>query len=175
MGEVQGDRAVFKVHINATMEEVWHELTKTDEVQKAMYNCRMHTTGLGPGGAYQMRTPNGKHTMVLGEILEIDPPRYLKQTFRFAQYDDPPCTLIYELKEASQGGVDFSLVIENLPEGTKTAKGMLQGGDFICKNLKSILETGKPPLATRMMYVMFGLLGAFLPKRTRVENWPLKG
>ena len=50
---------------------------------------------------------------------------------------------------------------------------MQQGGDAILKALKAIAETGRPPLATRLMYVAFDWLEFVLPKRTRSEHWPL--
>jgi len=50
---------------------------------------------------------------------------------------------------------------------------MQQGGDMILKTLKTIAETGQPPLGTRLMYSAFDLLEFVLPKRTRREHWPL--
>lgn len=51
--------------------------------------------------------------------------------------------------------------------------GMMKGGDFILKNLKAIVETGKPPLGTRLMYAMFGALEFVLPAKSKSEHWPL--
>jgi hypothetical protein len=50
---------------------------------------------------------------------------------------------------------------------------MQRGGTFILTNLKSITETGRPPLGTRLMYWMFDKLEFVLPKTTRTERWPL--
>lgn len=61
-----------------------------------------------------------------------------------------------------------------LPVGTKTATEMERGGMFIVNNLKSIVETGRPPLGTRLMYALFGALEFVLPKKTKSENWPLR-
>ena len=44
---------------------------------------------------------------------------------------------------------------------------------MILKTLKSIAESGRPPLGTRLMYAAFGLLEFVLPKRTKTEFWPL--
>ena len=78
-----GEKAVFKVHIKGTIDEVWHEITKTDELQVAMFNTRMHTNGLEPGGKIHMRSGNGKYTGVVGEVLEFDPPNRFVHTFKF--------------------------------------------------------------------------------------------
>ncbi|MBI1900803.1 MAG: SRPBCC domain-containing protein [Planctomycetia bacterium] len=119
-----------------------------------------------------MRTKNGKYTGVVGEVLEFEPPHKYSHTFKFTNYDDPPCRVAYELKEVA-GGVEFSLIIDGMPKGTKTEKQMKQGGAMIVKTLKAIVETGKPPLFVRMLYVLFRVLEPLSPKRTRSENWPL--
>lgn len=176
MGETE--RAVFAIHINGTKEAVWREITKTDEPQGCFFNAVLHTKGLAPGNAYQMRSPDGRNVIVVGEVLACEPPNLLKQTLRFTQLDDPMCTVTYEIADAAQGGVDFTLTVDDMPVGTKTGKSMKGsgGGDFICKTLKQIVEKGKPSLTTRAMYGTFKLLGPVaLPKKTKAEHWPLDG
>jgi uncharacterized protein YndB with AHSA1/START domain len=164
------ERAVFKVFIRGSIEAVWHEITKTDEPQLCMFNMKLVTDGLRPGGQIRMRS--GKNTGVVGEVLEFNPPYRYVHTFRFTQYDDPPCTVIHELKEVA-GGVEYTLTHENMPIGTKTAKQMNQGGGLIVKTLKSVVERGRPPLGVRILYLLFKVLAPLTPKRCRSENWPL--
>lgn len=165
-------KAVFKVFIRGTIEAVWREITKTGDPQGCMFNTQLHTNGLRPGGQMRMRTKNGKYTVVAGEVLEFDPPHRYAHTFRFTQYDDPPCKVIYDLKEV-EGGVDFTLTIDDMPAGTKTAKQMSQGGSWIVNTLKRIVETGRPSFGIRILYRLFRALEFLSPKRTRTENWPL--
>ena len=165
--------AKFRVFIRGTMDQVWQELTKTDEVQKAMFNSRLHTPGLEPGAPIRMRSPSGKYTAVVGEVVECRKPLRFSHTFRFTNYDDPECTVIYDL-EQKDDGVEFTLTIEDLPEGTKTAKQMRQGGPWICNVLKSVVETGRPPVMARVLYPVMGALAPLTtPKRCRSSNWPL--
>ncbi|MBK7471663.1 MAG: SRPBCC domain-containing protein [Betaproteobacteria bacterium] len=164
--------AVFRIVIQADINRVWRELTKTDEAQGAVFNAWLHTTGLVPGGRLQMRTGTGKHVLVVGEVLEFDPPHRFVHSHRFTQYDDPVCQVAYELKPVA-GGVEVTLRVIGMPAGTPTAKAMQQGGDAILKSLKAIAETGAPPMGTRLMYAAFALLEFVLPKRTRSEHWPL--
>lgn len=164
--------AIFRIVINADIQRVWRELTKTDEAQGAIFNAWLHTTGLRPGGRMQMRTGSGKHVLVVGEILEVDPPHRFVHSHRFTQYDDPVCQVAYELKPVA-AGVEVTMRVSGMVAGTRTAKSMQQGGDMILKSLKAIAETGRPPLGTRVMYAAFGLMESVLPKRTRSENWPL--
>ncbi len=95
--------AIFRIVINADIQRVWRELTKTDEAQGAIFNAWLHTTGLRPGGRMQMRTGSGKHVLVVGEILEVDPPHRFVHSHRFTQYDDPVCQVAYELKPVAAG------------------------------------------------------------------------
>ncbi len=169
---VERETAVFRVFIEGTMDQVWRELTKTDEVQQAMFNSRMHTPGLEPGAPLHMRSPDGKFTAVVGRVIELDHPVKFSHTFRFTAYDDPECTVVYELQQ-KPGGVDFTLTVEDLPVGTRSGKQMASGGRFITKTLKSIVETGRPTMGARMLFVLFKLLAPLNPKRTRTEQWPL--
>jgi hypothetical protein len=89
------------------------------------------------------------------------------------QHDDPICRVTYLLKPVA-GGIEVTLTVDDLPVGTKTAKEMERGGMFILENLKSIVETGRTALGTRVIYAMFGALELLLPKKTRSENWPLR-
>jgi uncharacterized protein YndB with AHSA1/START domain len=164
---------VSKILIRGKIEDVWREITKTDEPQLAMFGAQMHRLTLGAGSPIRMRTPNGKYTSVVGEILEVNPPYRFSHTMRFTAYDDPYCTVTYELRETPEG-VEFTLTSKGVRAGTKTASNMTRGGDFIVKTLKSIVETGRPPLGTRLLYLMFALLTPFSPARSKSELWPLE-
>ena len=97
-----------------------------------------------------MRTGSGKHTLVVGEVLECSPPHRFVHTHRFTQYDDPLCQVSYDLKEVP-GGVQVTLRVAGVTAGSKTAKDMASGGTMIVNALKAICETGKPGVATRLI------------------------
>jgi len=164
---------LFRVVINAPIDRVWRELTKTGEAQGAIFNAWLHARGgLVPGAAMQMRTGSGKHTIVVGEVVECTPPHRFVHTHRFTQYEDPVCQVSYELEPVA-GGVQVTLRVTGVTAGTKTAKDMAGGGTMIVNTLKAICETGRPALGTRMMYAMFSALEFVLPARTKSEHWPL--
>ena len=175
-------RGVYRIVINGSQQAIFDELTSLDRPLAAIFNSRMviyDPTGasqprLRRGGRIQMRTVSGKHVVVDGDILEYDPPHRFVHTHRFTGHDDPVCIVTYELKPVA-GGIEVTLTVDDLPLGTKTAAEMQRGGDFILKNLKAIVETGRPPLATRIMYAVFGAMEFVLPARSRTENWPLEG
>jgi uncharacterized protein YndB with AHSA1/START domain len=164
--------AVFRIFVNADIQRVWRELTKTDEAQGAIFNAWLHTSGLVPGAPIQMRTGTGRHVLVEGEVVAFEPPHRYVHTHRFTQHDDPVCQVSYELKPVGDG-VEVTLRVIGLPADTATAKSMASGGPMILKSLKAIAETGRPPLSTRLMYWLFDHMEFVLPARTRSEHWPL--
>ena len=168
------NKAVFRIVIDGTMEAVFRELTKTGEPQGAVFNSMLtlDQPGLVRGRKMQMRTVSGEHAIVVGEVVEHSPPSRFAHTHRFTQYEDPSCTVVYDLRKV-EGGVEVTLTVEGIPAGTGTEKEMMKGGDFILKNLKAIVETGRPPFGTRLMYWMFGALEFVLPAKTKSGNWPI--
>ena len=165
-------RAIYRIVIDGSQQAIFDELTRTDRPLPAIFNARMHTTGLRPGGRMQMSTAGGGHVIVEGDILEYDPPRRFVHTHRFVQHDDPVCRVSYELRPVP-GGVEVTLTVDDLPVGTKSANEMQRGGDFILANLKATVETGRPTFTARVMYAVFGAMEFVLPARTRSEHWPL--
>lgn len=166
-------KAVYRIVIAGSQEAIFRELAGTDKPLGAIFNARMHTSGLKPGARMQMRTVSGDHVIVDAEVLEYDPPRRFAHTHRFTQHDDPVCKVTYELKPVP-AGIEVTLTVDDLPLGTKTESEMRKGGMFILENLKSIVETGRPPLGSRVMYTLFGALEFVLPAKTRSEHWPLE-
>ncbi len=163
---------MFRVEIAAPPEAVWQEITRTDAPIKAFFNSRMDAGALAPGATIAMRTPDGKYTGVVGKILEYDPPRRFAHTFRFTSYDEPECVVIYEL-HPTDTGTRFTLTIENLDMGTKTAKQMVQGGKLIVNTLKAVMETGSAPMGTRALFVLFKVMQPITPAKCKSEHWPV--
>lgn len=164
-------KSVFRVVIDAPIERVWAELTRTGEILPFFFNSRCDSSGLAVAAPVRMRSVDGKYTSVVGEVLEFDPPNRYSHTFRFTNLDDPPCKVTYELKTVA-GGTEFTLINEDVPAGTKTAKYMTQGGEFIVNNLKAVIETGRPTASGRFALFMMKLMTPFTPKRCRSEHWP---
>ena len=163
---------VFRIVIRGSVEDVWREITKTDEPIASFFNSRMDVSDLRPGSKLAMRTPNNAYTGVVGEILEVRPYQRFSHTFRFTHLDDPSCKVIYDLAPV-EGGVEFTLTVEDLPIGTKSAKQMIQGGTMIVKTLKAVIETGRPSLGTRALFALFRVMQPFTPNKSRTERWPV--
>jgi len=166
-------QAKFRVEIRGSIEDVWQEITRTDAPIAAFFNTRMEVGRLAAGSRLAMRSPDGKYTGVVGEILEYNPPHRFAHTFQFTQYDDPPCTVIYDLEKAGDA-VQFTLTVADMPVGTKTAKQMRQGGSMIVNTLKAVIETGRPALGTRVLFGVFKLMAPMTPKKCLSKNWPVE-
>jgi len=165
-------KAISTIFIKGSIDAVWREITKTGEPQQCFFNNVMHSTGLRPGAIIQMRSVSNKYVAVVGEVLEIDPPYLFSHTFKFTNFDDPYCKVTYKLKEVD-GGVEFTLISEDMAEGSKTEKQMTSGGEMIAKALRGIVEDGKPPLATRIIHRMISLMEGLTPAKCEVKNWPM--
>lgn len=165
-------KAFYQVFIKGTAEAVWREITKTDQIQQAFFNNWLEVKGLKPGSKFRMLTPSRKYAGVVGEVVEVIPPRRYVHTMRFTNFDDPAWTVIHEIKPAA-GGVEYSMTLENLPIGTKSAKQAAQGMVMIAKTLKALVETGRPSLGMRLLFKLFGVLEGLTPAKCRAENWPL--
>ncbi len=168
----ESNSARFRIFINARIEDVWREITQSEEPQPCFFNMKMHTNGKQAGEKMQMRTANGKYVGAVGEILEFDPPNRYAHTFRFTNLDDPPCKVIYELEE-KDGGVEFTMILDDLTPGTKSAKQMTGGANLILKTLKSVVEKGKVPFGMKMIHIISKLTGPLTPAKCKTANWPL--
>lgn len=161
----------FRVTINAPIHKVWAELTRTDSVLPFFFNGTCKTPGLAVGAPIRMVSKDEKYTSVVGDVVEFEPPYRYAHTFKFTNLDDPPCTVRYELKEV-EGGTEFTLINENVPAGTKSEKYMTSGGHFITKNLKAVVENGKPTVGGQFALFMMGLFAPLTPKTSLTKNWP---
>lgn len=166
------DRQVYKVTIAAPIETVWSELIKTTSPRPFFWNSSWDAPAMQPGSPYRILSADKKVVGVIGEILEMDPPRRLVTSFRLTSLDDPMSKVTYTLSEV-EGGVEFSLITENIVAGSKSEKSMDQGAKFIVENFKAYVETGKVTFGARMTLALFALMAPMTPKNLRAENWPL--
>lgn len=167
------DRGVYKVLIRAPIDTVWSELVNTATARPFFWNSAWDAKDMAPDNAYRMVSSNGKTVAVVGEILEIEPPRRLVTSFRLTAFDDPPSRVTYTLDETPEG-TEFTLITENVVAGSRSEKAMADGSEFIIANTKAFIESGKVTFGARLMLAAYKLMSPFTPKRMRAENWPLE-
>ena len=149
---------VYRVYIKATPQAIWDAITKPEWIQKYGYQAPAEYD-LRPGGAYRalpsqaMVEYGAPEVIIDGEVVEVDPPRRLVQTWRSLW--DPEMLaegytrLTWEIEEG-EGGVTRLTVSHDVTGAPKTAAqvdgavpGTGGGWSYILSDLKTLLETGK--------------------------------
>ena len=137
---------IYQVFIRATPEQIWDGITKPEFTSKYFYGTRAEYD-LRPGGAFRSLSGDSDEVLVEGEVLEVDAPRKLVQTWRFLY--DPELAgegftrVTWEI-EPEDGGITKLTAIHELEGAPKTAEHVSGGWSYILSGLKTLLETGKP-------------------------------
>jgi len=152
---------VWKINIRASVQDVWAELTKRGIVQRAMFDTVLESD-LKVGSKLAYRTPNGKRTFIVGDVLEADPPRRLVHTFAFIDLPDSPTRVMYELNDLG-GSVELVVTHDQFEGETPTFKRVSGGWPSILNNLKCVVEHGQVPFRTRLQYAMMKAMMVFMP------------
>jgi uncharacterized protein YndB with AHSA1/START domain len=151
---------IFQIYIKATPQAIWDAIVKPEWTERYGYGGRV-SYELKAGGAYvhrataEMKSMGMPDDMVVGKVVESDPPRKLVQTwhpkFSPEMIAEPETRLTYEIAEHS-GGVCALTIIHDTPGAPLVAAMVSGGGDpmkggggwpWILSDLKSLLETGK--------------------------------
>lgn len=158
---------VYRVWIKASAQTIWDAITKTEWTEKYGYTGLVDYD-LRPGGAMKVRATEqfraGAEAMgadlpeiiIDGEVLEVDPPRKLVQTWRMLMDETMASQgftrLTYEIEEGDNGVCCLTLIHDQLDDapllaalvrGDMAAEGAGGGHAWVLSDLKTLLETGK--------------------------------
>ncbi|WP_248964856.1 SRPBCC domain-containing protein [Sphaerisporangium perillae] len=150
---------VHRVYIKASPEAIWDAITKPEWTERYGYRSPAQFD-LRPGGRYEafgskeMREAGAPDVVVEGEVLEVDPPRRLVQTWHPVWDVDtaaePVTRLTYEI-EPARAGVTRLTVTHDVTDAPRVAA--MVGGEVpnagggwieLLSDLKTLLETGRP-------------------------------
>lgn len=149
---------VFEIYIRAPAQAVWDAITSPDWNGRYGYKAPSEYD-LKPGGAFvarsnaQMRAYGMAEVIIDGEVLEVDAPHRLVQTYRFLFSPETTAEgfnrLTWEVVPTSQDFVRVTLTHDlnasPVTAGMVTSKFSDQGGggwNWILSDMKSLLETG---------------------------------
>jgi uncharacterized protein YndB with AHSA1/START domain len=158
---------VYRVYIKATPQAIWDAITKPEWTERYGYGGVVEFD-LRPGGVARafpgeaMRREGAElgfpipDVVVDGEVVEVDPPRRLVQTWRMLM--DPGMAeegftrLTWEIEEGKDGVSRLTVThdLEGAPKlaamvrGDFESEGAGGGWSEVLSDLKSLLETGKP-------------------------------
>jgi uncharacterized protein YndB with AHSA1/START domain len=151
---------LHKIYIKAPAQAIWDAITQPEWSERYAYGGRVEYD-LKAGGRYrhyasaEMKSFGMPDEIIVGEVIESDPPRKLVQTwhplFNQDTAAETPTRLTYEIEEYP-GGVCM-LTLTHDVTGAPLAANMVRGGGdperggggwpWVLSDLKSILETGK--------------------------------
>ena len=159
MSEIGTTTRVYQVYIRTAPERIWDAITTSEWTQRYGYGGEVELD-LRPGGGYkafaspQMKAYGTPDVVVVGEVIEADPPRRLVMTWHPVWDEqiaaEAASRLTYEL-EAGPGGVTKLTLIHELEDAplteamvTGAVEGAGGGWPYVLSDLKSLLETGEP-------------------------------
>jgi uncharacterized protein YndB with AHSA1/START domain len=133
---------VYHVFIRSTPDAIWGAITDGESTRRYFHGTVVESTWKS-GSPYVYRNSDGS-IEIEGEVLVIEPPRRLVQTFRFMGRDDPPSRLTWEIEPLGET-CRLTLVHEfEAVNGTYESVDDPMGWQFILSGMKSILETDRP-------------------------------
>lgn len=149
---------VYRVYIKATPEAIWDAITKPEWTERYGYQG-IAEYDLRPGGSFRSRANEELQAMgmpevvVDGEVLEVDPPRKLVQTWRFLWNEEVaaegPTRVTFEIEPIESGITSLTVIheLENAPVTAAQLAGEIReaggGWSYVLSDLKTLLETGK--------------------------------
>ena len=125
---------VYRIVIKASAKAIWDAITKPEWTERYAYGGRVQYELKGGGHYHHEASPEMKSfglpdKVILGEVLESDPPRKLVQTwhpqFTPEMTAEPPSRLTYEIMEGQ--GV-CTVTITHDVTGAPMVAGMVPGG-----------------------------------------------
>ncbi len=153
----QGTVQVFRVSIAASAQAIWDAITTPEWNERYGYRVPSEYE-LRPGGAFrslanrEMREYGAPEVVVEGEVIEVDPPHRLVQTWRMLfdeRLSSEPLTQVtWEIEDGADG--ICTLTVSHDLEGAPLHASAVSGEDpqagggwiGILDDLKLLLETG---------------------------------
>ena len=139
-----GQTSVYELYIRTTPERLWQAITDGEMTQQYYFGSAV-ASDWTPGARFEMTSPDGSEVWVEGEVLEVDPPRRLAQTFK-ARWDEEmeqqePSRVTWEIEPHGD-----ACRLRVTHDGLSDASARRVGGGWpqILSGLKTLLETGKP-------------------------------
>ena len=137
---------VYRVYIKATPQAIWDAITQPEWTARYGYGGRGEYD-LRPGGTYTaytsaaMREHGAPDVAIRGEIVELDPPRRLVQTWQMVMDPSMEAQGVTRLTVAHD--LTGAPVLAGLMRGDMEAQGAGGGWNWVLSTLKTLLETGE--------------------------------
>lgn len=140
-----GPKHVYEIYIRTTPEQLWKAITDPAFVKRYFYDQTVEATW-EVGSRYTHRAPDGT-LRIDGEIVEVDPPHRLVQTFACPAKEetkaDRPSRVTWIIERVGEA-CKLTLIHDDFDGETATFKSVGKGWNPILSGLKTLIETGKP-------------------------------
>ncbi len=145
---------INRIYIRATAQAIWDAITQPEWTEKYGYGGRAEFD-LRPGGAFriiasaEMQQAGMPEVVVDGQVVEVDPPHRLVQTWRAGWDAEPATTLTYTIAERADGVCALTVThqLDGAPNTAAMVGGSVDGAGGgwaeVLSDLKTLLETGK--------------------------------
>ncbi|MGO8947525.1 MAG: ArsR/SmtB family transcription factor [Ktedonobacterales bacterium] len=134
---------VFEIYIKTTPERLWEAITNSDLREKYWFGVGV-TSSWTPGSHYENIHPMASTAVVVGENLEVDPPRRLIQTYNAQWSEDAKregtSRVTWEIEPIGDS-CRLTLTHDQLREGSSAE--IYGGWPQVLSGLKTLLETGE--------------------------------
>lgn len=156
MTDTMATTQVYRVFIRATPQAIWDAITRPEWTEQWGYRTRVEYD-LRPGGAF--RHPADEYMMkmgvpeiaAVGEVIDVDPPHRLAQTWQACWQPEEAVTRItWEIRDVGDGVAELTVTheLEGSPNLAAMVGGHVDGAGGgwweLLSDLKSLLETGQP-------------------------------
>ncbi len=135
---------VYAVYIRTTPEEVFEAVTNPEIARR--YWGHDNVSDWKPGSRWQhIRAGDERRVEIVGEVIEVSPPRRLVTTWANASQADDPAAysrVTYEIDEY-EDMARLTVTHDELAAGSGMAIGISKGWPHVLSSLKSYLETGR--------------------------------
>ena len=135
---------VHVTYIKSSADKVWRGITE-GEITRQYWSQHRNASDWKVGSRFAMMRDGAENDA--GEVIEYDPPRRLSYTFvnLSEKYrGERPARATFVLEPYGEV-VKLTLTHEGFDEGSKMLPAISKGWPAILSNLKSMLETGRPP------------------------------
>ncbi len=85
----------------------------------------------------------GDVDLISGTIIEVEPPKILVHTFKFAGSDDPETRVSYEVEPIGESMCSLTISHTGFQAEDQTYADITGGWPVIASSLKTLLETGR--------------------------------
>ena len=160
---------VVSVHINVPRQKAWDEITKRGLVQRPLYNTVLDAE-LRPGGRLRYYSPDRKRVFIVGEVVEVDPPRKFSHTYMFTTRVEPMTLVTWDLVEEANG-TRVTITHSGYTTAHKAPEKVAAGWTEILGLLKQELETGDIPAKTKILYKVMNWFLFLMPASTKASHW----